>query len=168
MNIPVRVEPPKGVPETVEYRWDSDTDILSATVRPVHDDRPVPRSTALELEGTDGSWLILDVRGGHISGIEVAVWPNVKTRADLAPPSAVEDATVIVGAVERGKRVSVEVNTLLAAEADRAERTIHFRLGASRETRTVRIAQDILVDIDRRDRIAGFWLLDVPPYPDDL
>ena len=61
----------------------------------------------------------------------------------------------------------MEVNTRLAAEADRAERTIHFRLGASRETRTVRIARDILVDVDRRDRMAGLWLLDVPPFPDE-
>ena len=167
MNIPVRVEAPKGVPALVEYRWDADTDILSATVRP-DSARGGTRSTALELEGTDGSWLILDVREGHISGVEVAVWPNVHTRAGLAPPPAVEDATVIVGAVERSKRVSVEVDTRLAAEADRGERTIHFRLGATRETRTVRIARDILLDIDRRDRIAGLWLLDVPPFPDAL
>jgi len=155
-----------GSPAVVEYRWDSDTDILSAVVRPA-DLAEKMRATALELEGADGSWLILDVRAGRISGVEVAVWPDVKTRADLAPPSAVEDGTVIVAAVERGKRPSVEVDTTLAAEADRTERTIHFRLGATRETRTVRIARDLLVDIDRRDRIAGLWLLGVPPYPDE-
>ncbi|MBK8057665.1 MAG: hypothetical protein IPK33_07275 [Gemmatimonadetes bacterium] len=97
----------------------------------------------------------------------MAVWPDVHTRAELAPPADVEDGMVIVGAVEQGKRLAVEVNTRLAAEADRAERTIHFRLGASRETRTVRIARDILVDVDRRDRIAGLWLLGVPPFPDE-
>lgn len=164
MNIPVRVEPSVGTPDDVEYRWDSDTDILSAVVH-AGEVADKPRSTALELEGADGSWLILDVRGGRIRGVEVAVWPDVHTRADLAPPSDVEDGMVIVGAVEQGKRLAVEVNTRLAAEADRAERTIHFRLGASRETRTVRIARDILVDVDRRDRIAGLWLLDVPPFP---
>ena len=166
MNIPVRVEPPAGAPESVEYRWDADTDILSATVHGDSVERGM-RSTALELEGNDGSWLILDVRGGKISGVEIAVWPNVHTRADLAPPPAIEDATVIVGALEQGKRLSVEVDTRLAAEADRAERTIHFRLGATRATRTVRIARDILLDIDRRDRIAGLWLLDVPPFPNE-
>jgi hypothetical protein len=111
--------------------------------------------------------LILDVRAGRISGVEVAVWPDVRTRADLAPPTSVEDATIIVGAVERGKRLAVEVDTTLAAEADGSERTIHFRLGANRETRTVRIARDLLVDLDRRDRIAGLWLLGVPPFPDE-
>lgn len=165
MNIPVRVEPCVGSPADVKYRWDSDTDILSAEVHP--DPAPASsRATAVELEGRDGSWLILDVRAGRISGIEVAVWPDVRTRADLAPPPQVDDATVIVGAVEKGKRVAVEVDTTLAVEADAAERTIHFRLGATRETRTVRIARDLLVDIDRRDRIAGLWLLDVPPFPD--
>lgn len=166
MNIPVRVEPSAERPGDVKYQWDADTDILSAVVN-AGERGEKARSTAVELEGVDGSWLILDVRAGHIRGVEVAVWPDVRTRADLSPPSDVQDGTVIVGAVERGKRLAVEVNTRLAAEADRAERTIHFRLGASRETRTVRIARDILVDVDRRDRIAGLWLLDVPPFPDE-
>ncbi len=166
MNIPVRVEPPLGPPAGVDYRWDGDTDILSAVVRsdPAAEQA---RATALELEGPDGSWLILDVRAGRISGVEVAVWPDVRTRADLAPPPVVEDGTVIVGAVERGKRLAVEVDTRLAAEADRSERTIHFRLGSNRVSRTVRIARDLLVDIDLRDRIAGLWLLGVPPFPDE-
>lgn len=165
MNIPVRVEPSAGAPACVDYKWDGDTDILTAEVRadPAADR---PRATALELEGPDGSWLILDVRGGQISGVEVAVWPDVRTRADLAPPPEVEDGTVIVGAVERSKKVAVEVDTRLAAEADRSERTIHFRLGSNRVSRTVRIARDLLVDIDLRDRIAGLWLLGVPPFPD--
>lgn len=166
MNIPVRVEPCVGTPDRVEYRWDADTDILSAVVR-VPEEGGRPKATALELEGSDGSWLILDVRGGRIQGVEVAVWPDVRKRAELTPPPEVEDGTVIVGAVEHGKRLAVEVNTRLQAEADRAERTIHFRLGAARETRTVRIARDLLVDVDRRDRMAGLWLLDVPPFPDE-
>ena len=165
MNIPVRVEPSAGQMAAVEYRWDADTDILSATLRSA---APIaaPKRTALELEGSDGSWLILDVNAGQIAGVEIAVWPHVRTRADLSPPAAVEDACVVVAAVERGQRLAVEVETMLDAEADRSERTIHFRVGGSRETRTVRIARDLLLDIDLRDRIAGLWLLDVPPFPD--
>lgn len=166
MNIPVRIEPSASIPAEVDYRWDADTDILSATVRG-RGARRGRKSTALELEGADGSWLILEVCAGCIEGIEIAVWPDVRTLPSLAPPHVVEDATVIVGAVERGTRVAVEVDTTLAAEADSGERTIHFRVGAKRNTRTVRIARDILVDIDRRDHIAGLWLLDVPPYPDE-
>ncbi len=168
MNIPVRVEPSVGRPADVEYRWDADTDILSANVRPADlaDVAERGRATALELEGEDGSWLILDVRSGRISGVEVAVWPELRTRANLKPPTGVEDGTVIVSAVERGSQLAVEVDTTLAAEADQSERTIHFSLGLPRQTRTVRIARGLLVDIDQRDRIAGFWLLEVPPIPD--
>jgi hypothetical protein len=165
VNIPVRVEPSAVSTDRVEYRWDADTDILSATVRG-REQGDASRTTALELEGTDGSWLILDVRGGRIRGVEVAVWPDVQTLSSLHPPPIVEDATVVVGAVERGRRVAVEVDTRMAAEADASERTIHFRLGSTRQTRTVRIARDLLLDIDLRDRIAGLWLLDVPPFPD--
>ncbi|MEO6446077.1 MAG: hypothetical protein ABIZ91_02285 [Gemmatimonadaceae bacterium] len=165
MNIPVRVEAPDDRPADVDYRWDSDTDILSATLRS-NGTLPKARSTALELEGSDGSWLILDVCGGQIRGVEVAVWPEVQKRNALAPPERVENGTVIVGAVERGRRVAVEVETRLVAEADDMQRTIHFRVGALRQSRTVRIARDILVDIDQRDRIAGLWLLEVPPNPD--
>jgi hypothetical protein len=52
MYIPVRVEPFVGSPADVDYRWDSDTDILSAVVRARRGD-PLPRATALELEGPD-------------------------------------------------------------------------------------------------------------------
>ena len=60
---------------------------------------------------------------------------------------------------------AVEVDTPVAAESDDDERTIHFRLGPGRQVRTVRIARDMLLDIDTRDRLAGVWLLDVPPFP---
>jgi hypothetical protein len=29
------------------------------------------------------------------------------------------------------------------------------------------LAQDLVLDIDDRDRIAGVWLLNVPPFPID-
>jgi hypothetical protein len=40
-------------------------------------------------------------------------------------------------------------------------------VGSSRPARTVRIAQDILVDVDEHDTIKGIWLLNVPPFPGD-
>ena len=164
MNIPVRLQPPNASPPEVEYRWDTDTDILTASMKAEREGDGI--SGSVEVEGRDGSWLMLDVSSGQIKGVEVAVWPQVQKRADLAPPANVEDATVEVGAPGSGKRVSaLEVDTAVAAESDTAERTIHFRLGPQRRTRTVRIARDILLDIDGRDRIAGIWLLEVPPFP---
>jgi hypothetical protein len=165
VNIAVQVEPSSGKLPDVDYRWDPDTDILSAHLRP----RAVGEgmSGAVELEGKDGSWLILDIASGRINGVEVAVWPDVRKRPALAPPAAVEDARVVVP-VRRSEGngvASVEVNTLLVAEADNTERVIHFRLGSPRETRTVRLGRDLLLDLDAQSRIAGLWLLNVPPFP---
>jgi uncharacterized protein YuzE len=152
VSIAVRVEPLNGTPGEVEYRWDTDTDILTANIRP----RAVSEGTSgsVEIEGTDGSWLILDLNGGSVHGVEVAVWPEVRKRPSLDPPSDLTDGRVMVGSNDN------------AAEADEAETTIHFKLGPSRQTRTVRIARDILIDVDGKERIAGVWLLAVPPFPE--
>ena len=163
MSIAVRVEPLHGMPSDVEYRWDTDTDILTANLRT----RAVSEgaSGSVEIEGSDGSWLILDLSGGSIHGVEVAVWPEVRKRSSLVLPGEITDGRVMVGGDGNGI-ASIEMNTALAAEADDAERTIHFRLGPSRQTKTVRIARDILIDVDGKDRIAGVWLLSVPPFPE--
>ena len=162
MSIAVRVEPFDGTPSDVEYRWDTDTDILTANLRT----KVVSEGTSgsVEIEGSDGSWLILDLDGGSVHGVEVAVWPEVRKRSSLTPPGEITDGRVMVG--EGNGLASIEMNTALAAEADEAERTIHFRLGPARQTKTVRIARDILIDVDVKDRIAGVWLLSVPPFPE--
>ena len=162
MNIPVRIEPWAGAPAPVDYRWDEDTDILTAQV----EGATGGRALSVDVEGSDGSWLILDVSDERIRGVEVAVWPTVRRRSDLKPPSGIQSARVKVGRNEVVLGLSaVEVDTPVAAESDDAERTIHFRLGPGRQVRTVRIARDMLLDIDTRDRLAGVWLLQVPPFP---
>ena len=55
----------------------------------------------------------------------------------------------------------------LIAESDSAESTIHFRLGNARQITTIRIARDVLLDVDDQNRIGGVWLLNVPPFPSD-
>lgn len=163
MNIAVRLEPASATPGDVAYRWDPDTDILTASVREGGESRLCDGS--LDIEGRDGSWLVLDVDAGRIHGVEVAVWPAVRRRARLAPPVEVADALVRVPRAAADPVTALEMSTRLAAESDEARRTIHFTVGATRRTRTVRIAREILLDVDERDRIAGVWLLDVPPSP---
>ena len=92
MSVAVHLEPAAGVP-AVEYRWDADTDILTARLRGANGRTGM--SGSVELEGSDGSWLILDVASGCIDGVEVAVWPDVHKRRGLAPPAA-EEASVVV------------------------------------------------------------------------
>jgi hypothetical protein len=163
MSVAVQLEPALSSPPAVDYRWDADTDILTARLRGSRGGAGM--SGSVELEGADGSWLILDVAAGSIDGIEVAVWPDVHKRATLAPPAA-EDVRVVVPSSNGDSGVSsLEVETRLLAESDDSERVIHFRVGPVRQVRTIRLGSDLLLDVDPQSRIAGVWLLNVPPFP---
>ena len=166
MKIPIEVEPPpaNGVSPAVEYRWDRDTEILSAQLNPRATGKGM--SGSVGVEGADGSWLILDVSAGRINGVEVAVWPAIHKRNVLALPGKVEDGNVSVPSRRSQPGVaSLEVETPLLAEADEGERVFHFTLGKKRQTRTVRLAKDLLLDVDGSNHLAGLWLLNVPPFP---
>ena len=164
MKIAVQLEPPSGSPAAVEYRWDPDTEILSARISPRA--AGAGMSGSVGLEGSDGSWLILDVTAGAINGVEIAVWPDVRRLSTLAPPAQIEDALVVVPARRSQPDIaSLEMDTRLTAEADPAQRNFHFRLGRPRLARTIRLGGDLLLDIDDKSHITGLWLLNVPPCP---
>ena len=164
MTITVQVEPAESSNWSVEYRWDRDTDILTASAKAPVSGNGV--SGSVELTGADGSWLILDLAAGSIKGVEVAVWPDVRSVQTLGVPDDVQEGRLTVPATSTTGRVaSFEVPTSLLAEADSAERTIHFRVGGGKAHRTVRIARDILIDVDAQNAIVGVWLLNVPPFP---
>jgi hypothetical protein len=164
VKIAVQLEPQPTVPAEVQYTWDADTDILSAQVLPPAMGDGM--SGSVGVEGSDGSWLILDVAAGRINRVEVAVWPDVRRLASLAPPPLVEDLRVLVPSRRSQPDIaSLETKTHLIAEADPAQRNIHFRLGKPRATRTIRLARDLLLDVDEKSHISGVWLLNVPPCP---
>jgi len=166
VKIAVQVEPVSEPQAHVGYTWDADTDILSAQLRPPASG--VGMSGSVGLEGVDGSWVILDVASGRINGVEIAVWPDVRKLPVLNPPANVEDARVVLPAqASQAEIASLEMATRLVAEADSAQRNFHFRLGKLRESRTVRIARDLLLGLDEKSHIAGLWLLNVPPCPAD-
>ncbi len=166
LNIAVQLEPATGATPDVDYRWDPDTDILSAQLRPSTAGDGM--SGSVEVEGSDGSWLIIDVSQGRINGVEVAVWPDVRKLPTLTPPPNVEDARVLVPSRRSQPGIAnMEVDMPLIAESDVHERVIHFRLGKAREARIVRVARDLLLEIDQRSQLSGLWLLNVPPFPEE-
>lgn len=164
MRIVVELEPASSAPPRVDYTWDPDTEILSAQVSPRHTGAGM--SGSVGLEGSDGSWVILDLAAGRINGVEIAVWPEVRRLSQLSPPAKIEDLSVVVPTRRSQPDIaSLEVDTRLVAEADQAQRTLHFRLGKPRESRAVRVATDLLVEVDDQNRLSGLWLLNVPPSP---
>jgi len=164
VKIPLCIEPAAGSAPTVEYRWDPDTEILSAQLQPRATGKGP--SGSVELEGADGSWLILDIAAGRINGVEVAVWPEVQKRSSLTPPGQVEDASVsLPEQATKATVASMEVDVPLQAEADEAERVFHFRLSGARRARTLRFARDLLLEVDGSSHLVGLWMLNVPPFP---
>ena len=162
MHIAVRVEP--GVPDATDviYRWDPDTDILTANMPAAAASDGM--SGSVGIEGSDGSWLVFDVNRGRIRSVEVAVWPPVRKRSELHAPGNAEAAQVTVPLPSsRAEVAAIEIDTLLGAESSADRRVIHFTVGRPRLTRPVRIARDVLLDIDSQSRLAGVWLLNVPP-----
>lgn len=163
-HVPFVVEPSLDPAPPVDYRWDADTEILAVSVADRRGGGSI--STSVELEGRDGSWVTLELRAGRLCGVEVAVWPPVKARSVLAPPTAaVRGHVVYQAAVELAGAADVEVDTPLSAESDRLERTFHLRIGTSRASRAVQVGRDILLEVDEADQLAGVWLLNVPPIP---
>ena len=166
MELVVRLEPTDAAPPAVDFRWDADTDILTATLRAGAVSEGM--SGSLEVEGSDGSWVMFDVDGGRIAGIEVAVWPEVRKNPTLTAPADIKDARVSLPTRRSQPGIAaLEMNTRTLCEADDSERIIHFRFGAARATSPVRVAKDVLLEIDERSCIAGLWFLNVPPFPNE-
>jgi hypothetical protein len=165
VSVEVRVQEARGAElPLVDYTWDSDTDILKVALRSGAAGEGL--SGSVDIEGADGAWLMLEVMAGRLSSIEVAVWPDVRTVAALTPPEPSGDVRIEVPtAAEDFAIEALEVDTAIRALADEAERTIHFRFGPSRPNRILRVARDLLVEVDAESRLAGFWFLNVPPFP---
>jgi len=167
MGLGGRVVERSGRVPHISYRWDPETDILTGTIKSGLK-KAGGLNGSVELEGGDGSFVLLDVAGGAIHGVEVVVWPDVRTTAALAPPQEVESGDVLLPTRRSQPSVAaVEVDTALAIETNTSESVFHVRLGPPRQTRAVRVADGLLVELDEQEDLAGLWLLDVPPFPAD-
>ena len=165
MALEVRIEEvADGELPPVEYRWDGDTEILCAFLRTGGVAEGL--TGAMDIEGDDGAWITLELTDGRLAAVEVAVWPDVKSVKKLEVPAVAGTARLRVPASDGEFELqAVEVDTAIRAVADAPERTIHFRIGPTRQSRAIRVARDLLIEIDTHSRIAGLWFLNVPPFP---
>src|SRR6266571_1961529 len=125
MNFEARIEPLDGRLPKVSYHWDPETDILSVACKGAG--KASGLNGTVDLEGNDGSFVVIDVAGGCLRGVDVVTWPDdIRTRDDLAIPEAAKEARVAA---------------------------------------VVRVADRLLVEVDKSSRLAGLWFLDVPPFP---
>lgn len=167
MPLGARVVERKGRVPRISYRWDPETDILTAAVKGV-EKGGAGLTGSVELEGSDGSFILLDVAGGAICGVEVVVWPDVRTVQSLQPPANVKEGDVVLPTRRSQPSVAaVEVDTALTIETNPAESVFHVRVGPARRIDAVRVADGLLVEVDDQNELAGLWLTNVPPFPAD-
>src|SRR5260370_6919490 len=93
MHFEAGIEPLKGKLPKVSYRWDPETDILTVACK------GVPKGNGMngtvDLEGGDGSFVVIDVAGGALRGVDVVTWPDdVRTVASLVPPEPTKEGSV--------------------------------------------------------------------------
>src|SRR5206468_1790880 len=164
MHFEARIEPLTGKLPKVSYRWDPETDILSVACKGTG--KATGLNGTVDLEGGDGSFVVIDVAGGCIHGVDVVTWPDdIRTRDDLPIPEPAKDGRVVFPGRKSQPRVAaVEVDTALTVEKNLAESVLHIRVGRQRVASVVRVADLLLVEVDKNSRLAGLWFLDDERY----
>ena len=165
MQFEARIEPLDGKLPKVTYRWDPETDILSVACKGAG--KATGLNGTVDLEGGDGSFVVIDVAGGCLRGVDVVTWPDdIRTLDALAIPATAKDGRVVFPSRKSNPGVAaVEVDTALTVEKNQSESVLHLRVGRQRAAMVVRVADRLLVEVDKNSRLAGLWFLDVPPFP---
>jgi hypothetical protein len=169
MALGARIVTRTGKAPKTTYRWDAETDILTGAVK--GGTRPTDAAAltgSVELEGADGSFILLDVAEGVIRGVEVVVWPDVRTVGGLAAPTETVSAEVVLpGRPSTDAVAAVEVDTPLTIDTNPAESVFRVRVGPARHVTAALVAEGLVVEVDDHAEIAGLWLTGVPPFPAD-
>jgi ribosomal 50S subunit-recycling heat shock protein len=147
---------------SLSWRWDPETDILSGSFRNTGSSR---LDGTIELTDAEGAIAVLDVADGAVAGLDVVVWPEVSSLRSLALPMGVENGRVVLRGPRADRTTSVEIEAVLTIRTNPGESIYHLKLGALPAARAVRVADQLLVELDADDGFAGCWLMDVPPFP---
>ena len=165
MSVETRVEPLAGALPSVVWRWDPETEILSGSFTSSH--RPGGYTGTVELTDDEGSIAVVDVDAGCVRGLDIVVWPELVEVAALAVPAAARVGIITMGARASQPGVaSLELDTALSLAANPARSLFHLRIGPRRQVEAIRIADSLVVDVDQKRRLAGFWLENVPGLSD--
>src|SRR2546421_9585645 len=96
MSVDARIEPLSGALPSVSWRWDPETDILSGAFK--GNRKSGGLTGTVELTDAEGSIAVLDVNNGVICGLDVVVWPEVTTAAELRVSAQLTDGRVVLPA----------------------------------------------------------------------
>ncbi|HEV8176367.1 MAG TPA: hypothetical protein VGP44_01635 [Gemmatimonadales bacterium] len=163
MSMDARIEPLSGALPSINWRWDPETDILSGAFKGNRKSGGLTGS--VELSDAEGSVAVLDVNNGVICGLDVVVWPEVISVAELKVPATLADGRVVLPArPSRPGVASVEVDTTLSVHTNSTESVFHMQIGPKRPVEGVRAADNFYIEVDQQGGLAGFWLTNVPAF----
>ena len=96
--------------------------------------------------------------------------PTCASSRRCATPTTIEDVHVVVPARQSQPNIASrrDERASVRRSGHRPEARFHFRLGKPKISRTIRVARDLLLDVDEKSQISGLWLLNVPPCPAPL
>jgi hypothetical protein len=94
-------------------------------------------------------------------------WPDeVRIVPDLTGPADTKEGRVVFPTRRSQPDIAaVELETALTVEKNATESVFHIRVGRVKAASVVRVADHLLVEVDKQSRLAGLWLLEVPPFP---
>src|SRR3989442_14585605 len=127
MQFEARIEPLTGKLPKVTYRWDPETDILSVACKGTG--KATGLNGTVDLEGGDGSFVVIDVAGGCIHGVDLVTGPDdIRTRDNLPIPEPTKDGRVVFpGRKSQPRGAAVEGDTALPLEKNQTESVLHIR-----------------------------------------
>ena len=164
MAFAAKVEKLDGKLPHITYRWDPETEILSGQFKGAT--KASGLTGSVELEGAEGSFVVLDVAGGVLRGLEVVVWPEITVSESLTAPEAKAKGQLSMPSRQSQPGIAaVEVDTQLSAVKRSDESVIHIRVGPKRRVETVQLADGLIAEVDSSGNIAGLWMIGVPPFP---
>src|SRR3989442_8864591 len=129
MQFEARIEPLTGKLPKVSYRRDPELDILSVACKGTG--KATGLNGTVDLEGGDGSFVVIDVAGGCIHGVDIVTWPDdIRTLDDLAIPEPAQDGRVVFpGRKSQPPGAAVGVGTPLTVEKKQSQAGLHIPLG---------------------------------------
>ncbi|HXV85083.1 MAG TPA: hypothetical protein VD793_00210 [Gemmatimonadales bacterium] len=163
MGLAAKVAELSGPLPKVRFAWDAETEILSGHLVGVDASKGLTGS--VELEGKDGSFVVLDIADGVMRGLEIVVWPRTQTVTRLTPPAAAAAGRLLLDArASQPGIAAVEMETTLLIERSEDESMMHIRVGNKRKITATQLGDGLILEVDRRGQIAGFWLMGVPRF----
>src|SRR3989442_2013920 len=98
----------------------------------------------VDLEGGDGSFVVIDVAGGALRGVDVVTWPDdVRTVASLVPPEPTKEGSgTFPNRRSQPGVAGVEVDTPLTVAKHQSESVVHIPVRRPRPTSSVQVAHN--------------------------